>query len=357
MSEIIDVWLDGAVGETRYLLVRRGRPMTLTITRWSDAGRRARWGEVYAGRVRKVERALRGAFVDLGLKDEQGFLPLNAVRGEIMEGQTLTVRVAREGVRSKGPVLDTVSDVEPGAALTRMARREEDEAHDRAASSNAETRGAIDATIDEALSARVALAGGGAITIEPTNALTAIDVDSAGRSGEADPERLALALNIEAAHEAMRQLRLRAQGGLAAIDFVSMRQMQNRKAVEAALKEAAIRDPWAPVFAPMSRFGIIELSRAQYMRPVRDVLLDADGRKSAETVALEALRAIEREVAASRGRKVVAALAPDVADWLAGNHIGWRDALMARIGAHWEIEIAPPNAFGAAREKMDVRAV
>ncbi len=143
-------------------------------------------------------------------------------------------------------------------------------------------RADIDATIDEVLSQRIVLAGGGAITIEPTTALTAIDVDSAGRTGESDPERLALALNIEAAHEAMRQLRLRAQGGLAAIDFVSMRQAENRKAVEAALKAAGHGDPWGPIFAPMSRFGIIELSRAQYMRPVRDVLLDADGRKSAE---------------------------------------------------------------------------
>lgn len=350
MSEIIDVWLDGAVGETRYLLVRRGRPMTLTITRWSDEGRRARWGEVYAGRVRKVERALRGAFVDLGLKDEQGFLPL-AQGLSVREGELIAVGVAREGTRAKGPVL-ALEQAENLSTVGRVSRREEDERHDRAMPADAATRAAIEATIDEALSLRVALAGGGAITIEPTTALTAIDVDSAGRTGEADAERLALALNIEAAREAMRQLRLRAQGGLAAIDFVSMRQQPNRKAVEAALKDAAHGDPWGPIFAPMSRFGIVELSRAQFMRPVRDVLLDADGRRSVETVALEALRAIEREVAASRGRKVVAALATEVADWLGANHIGWRDALIQRTGAHWEIEIAPH----AAREKMDVRA-
>jgi Ribonuclease G/E len=246
-----------------------------------------------------------------------------------------------------------IEDAALPPTIGRISRREENEKHDRAASADAAMRGDIDAAIDEALSQRVSLGGGGAITIEPTTALTAIDVDSAGRTGEADPERLALALNIEAAHEAMRQLRLRAQGGLAAIDFVSMRQAESRKAVEAALKAAGHGDPWGPIFAPMSRFGIIELSRAQYMRPVRDVLLDADGRKSAETVALEALRSIEREVAASRGRKVVAALATEVADWLAANHIDWRDALNARIGAYWEIEIAP----NALREKMDVRAV
>ncbi|HWA22351.1 MAG TPA: ribonuclease E/G [Caulobacterales bacterium] len=351
MSEAIDVWLDGAVGETRYLLARQGRPITLTITRWSDAGRRARWGEVYGGRVRKVERALRGAFVDLGLKDEQGFLPLSQGR-DVREGELIAVSIAREGTRAKGPVLALTDTTNP-SAIGRIARREEDEAHDRAAPASADKRAAIDAAIDEALAQRVALAGGGAITIEPTTALTAIDVDSAGRTGEADPERLALALNVAAANEAMRQLRLRAQGGLAAIDFVSLRQAANRKAVEAALKAAAQGDPWGVVFAPMSRFGIVELSRAQLMRPVRDVLLDADGRKSAETVALAALRAIERETAASRGRKVVAALAQEVADWLGANHIGWRDALTARIGAHWEIESAP----NAPREKMDVRAL
>ncbi len=131
MSEIIDVWFDGAVGETRYLLVRSGRPMTLTITRWSDEGRRARWGEVYAGRVRKVERALRGAFVDLGLKDEQGFLPFPKDR-VVREGELLAVGVAREGTRSKGPVL-AIEAAELPSAIGRISRREENEKHDRAA--------------------------------------------------------------------------------------------------------------------------------------------------------------------------------------------------------------------------------
>lgn len=351
MSEVIDVWLDGAVGETRYLLVRSSRPVTLTITRWSDEGRRARWGEVYAGRVRKVERALRAAFVDLGLTDEQGFLPLPQGR-EVREGELVAVSVAREGTRLKGPVL-AVADAPVRGKVERLGRREEDERHDRPAPADAPRRAEIDATIDEALASRVPLAGGGAITIEPTTALTAIDVDSAGRTGEGDPERLALAVNLEAAREAMRQLRLRAQGGLAAIDFVSMRQQANRKAVESALKEAALHDPWNPIFAPTSRFGVVELTRAQYRRPARDVLLDADGRRSAETVALETLRAIERETLTSRGRKVVARVAADVADWLAQDHINWRAALGERIGMHWEIDVAPTSP----REKVDVRAI
>ena len=158
---------------------------------------------------------------------------------------------------------------------------------------------------------------------------------------------------MEAAREAVRQLRLRAQGGIAAIDFVSMREAPNRKAVEQALKAAVLHDPWNPIFAPMSRFGVVELSRAQYSRPIRDVLLDADGRKSIETVALETLRMIERETNQARGRKIVAGVAPDVATWLEAKEIPWREALEARIGGYWEIE--PVKTL--ARERIDVRAV
>jgi Ribonuclease G/E len=362
MSETLAVWLDGAIGETRYALARAGKPLVLSVTRWSDLGKRARWSEVYVGRVRGVERGLRGAFVDLGLKDEQGFLPLDsggrAERGRnrkqpVREGETLIVRVAREGVRGKGPVLALVEPAAPGTAIARIARTEDDEARDAAGPANSETRGKIDEAIEEALARQVSLLGGGLLTIEPTAALTAIDVDAGVRKGASDPERFARDLNVEAAAEAMRQLRLRGQGGLIAIDFVSMRQQDSRKAVESAVKAAAADDPWGPIFAPMSRFGIVELSRAQYMRPLRDVLLDADGRKSVETVALEALRAIERETANSRGRKVVAGVGDEVADWLEAGEIPWRPALIERLGVRWEIE----RLKTGPRDRLDVRAV
>jgi Ribonuclease G/E len=358
----LSVWLDGAIGETRYVLARGASPVAIVITRWTDAGRRARWSELYAGRVRSIERGLRGAFVDLGLKDEQGFLPLDSAglakhgrdqKYAVREGEALIVRVAREGLRGKGPVLALIDLAPAGASPERIARHEDDEARDAAAAADGETRGKIDDAIDEALSRQVALLGGGVLTLEPTTALTAIDVDAATRKGSPDPERFARDLNIEAAREAMRQLRLRAQGGLAVIDFVSMRQAENRKAVEDALKDAARDDPWGTQFTSVSRFGMVELSRAQYMRPLRDVLLDADGRKSVETVALEALRAIEREGAFNRGAKVIAGLSPEVAQWLDASHIPWAPALNDRVGPRWEIEIVKD----AARERLDVRAV
>ncbi|MGE3303862.1 MAG: ribonuclease E/G [Hyphomonadaceae bacterium] len=348
MSVPLDVWLDGAIGETRYAIARAGRPIALVITRWSDHGRRARWGEIYVGRVRKVERALGGAFVDLGLRGEQGFLPRDAggqIEGrEAREGEAVCVRIAREGARGKGPVLAGLGAAPAGAEIGRTGRREEDAAHDDAAPADAATRAALDAAIEEALAVDAPLPGGGFLRIETTAALTAIDVDAAGRKDAGDREGFARALNIEAAAEAMRHLRLRAQGGLAAIDFVSMRRPENRKAVESALREAARGDPWGPVFAPMSRFGVVELTRAQYMLPVRETLLDSAGRKSAETVALEGLRALEREAAHAHGRKLIARAPQGALDWLESDAIAWRAPLSARIGARWEIVAGPPGA-------------
>src|SRR6185295_17270123 len=102
------------IGETREALVRQGKPIALRIARSSDAGRRARWGELYCARVREIDRRRRGAFLDLGLKDEQGFLPLGEdgrvrmirERVALTEGQGVVVSVAREAARRKSPVLD-----------------------------------------------------------------------------------------------------------------------------------------------------------------------------------------------------------------------------------------------------------
>ena len=108
-----DAWLDGAIGETRYALAREGAPIALVITRWSQVGRRARWGETYVGRVRKVERALRGAFLDLGLAAEQGFLPLDGAgaaslgredKRAVREGETVAM-FRGKSAQIKGTVL------------------------------------------------------------------------------------------------------------------------------------------------------------------------------------------------------------------------------------------------------------
>jgi Ribonuclease G/E len=349
MAASVTRWIDGAVGETREIVSINGVASMVRIVRWSDAGRFARWGETYAGRVRSVDRRLRGAFVDLG-QDLDGFL---RIRGDgsadVAVGAYILVGIAREAARDKGPVLDLLGPTDADRPHRRSIP-ECDEDLDGAPPAAPDVRERIDAIIERALDRHVPLAGGGSLSIEPTSALVAVDVDAGARAGSSDPERFALALNLDAARAVMRELKLRSLGGLAAIDFVSMRAPPNRKAVEKELAAAALDDPWSVVIAPMSRFGVVELSRAQLRAPLHERLCGPDGRKSAETVALEALRAIERESRAGRGRFVMAHLAPEVARWLNGAAIPWRESLSARIGVNWAIEERP----SAPRDLIDV---
>jgi Ribonuclease G/E len=359
MSELGETWVDASIGETREALVRQGRAIALHIVRASDDGRRARWGELYCARVREVDQRRRGAFLDLGLRDEQGFLPLgddgrvrlHKQRVALHEGQGVIVAVTREAARGKNPVLELQDVGHDGQAPHLMGRHNSDE--ERAARpAETATRAKLDAAIEDALMRTAPIPGGGALTIEPTAALVAIDVDAGGRAGAGDAERFALDLNIAAAQEAARQIRLRNLGGIIAIDFVTLRAKSHRKSLEDAVQAAFADDPWSVQFGALSRFGVFELARAQLRRPLHERLRGADGRLSAETVALMALRAIEREARAQTGRQIACTVAPEVKAWLDGAPFDWRADLNNRIGMRWALDAAP-----GAREKIDARAL
>src|SRR4029079_13482603 len=112
----------------------------------------------------------------------------------------------------------------------------------------------------------VPLPEGGSIVIDPTEALVAIDVNSGNFRVEDDAERTAYEMNLRAAKEIARQLRLRDLGGVIVNDFVDMRDERNRRGVERALREAVKRDRARTKILRMSAFGIIEMTR-QRIRP------------------------------------------------------------------------------------------
>ena len=105
--------------------------------------------------------------------------------------------------------------------------------------------------LEEALGREVALPNGSLI-IEPTAALTAIDVNGAGQPLEVD---------LAAAREVARQLRLRRIGGIVVIDFVDLEGKRDRARLDAALRQAFADDPAAVQLYPMSPLGLVELSR------------------------------------------------------------------------------------------------
>lgn len=128
------------------------------------------------------------------------------------------------------------------------------------------TRFQIEQQIETAYSRTVPLPSGGAIVIDHTEALVAIDVNSARATRGADIEETAFKTNCEAADEVARQMRLRDLGGLIVIDFIDMAEAKHQRAVEQRLKDAIRYDRARVQTAKISRFGLMELSR-QRLRP------------------------------------------------------------------------------------------
>ncbi|MFB2577905.1 MULTISPECIES: Rne/Rng family ribonuclease [unclassified Acinetobacter] len=124
----------------------------------------------------------------------------------------------------------------------------------------------VESQIQTAYEREVKLPSGGSIVIDQTEALVAIDINSAKSTRGSDVEETALNTNLEAAEEIARQLRLRDMGGLIVIDFIDMGKDRHQRMVEAKLREATQSDRARIQFGQLSRFGLMEMSR-QRLRP------------------------------------------------------------------------------------------
>ncbi|MDY4281003.1 MAG: ribonuclease E [[Pasteurella] mairii] len=119
----------------------------------------------------------------------------------------------------------------------------------------------IESQIESAFQREVRLPSGGSIVIDVTEALTAIDINSARSTRGGDIEETALNTNLEAADEIARQLRLRDLGGLIVIDFIDMTPVRHQREVENRIREAVRQDRARIQISRISRFGLLEMSR------------------------------------------------------------------------------------------------
>jgi ribonuclease E len=181
----------------------------------------------------------------------------------------------------------------------------------------------IESQIETAYSREVPLPSGGAIVIDHSEALTAIDINSARATKGGDIEETALNTNLEAADEIARQLRLRDLGGLFVIDFIDMMAARNQRAVENRLRDAIKADRARIQIGRISRFGLLEMSR-QRLRPSlgESSLLTCprcNGQgsvRSVQSLALSVLRIIEEEAMKKNTERVIAHLPIDSATYL-----------------------------------------
>jgi ribonuclease E len=192
----------------------------------------------------------------------------------------------------------------------------------------------IESQIEAAFSHQVSLPSGGSIVIDPTEALTAIDINSARATKGGDIEATALNTNLEAADEIGRQLRLRDLGGLIVVDFIDMGPNRNQREVENRFREAVKSDRARVQIGRISRFGLLELSR-QRLRPslgesTQAVCPRCHGMgnvRSVESLALAILRLIGEEARKDRTAKVIVRVPVEVGNYLLNEKRDWLQSI------------------------------
>jgi len=178
----------------------------------------------------------------------------------------------------------------------------------------------IEAEIERINSHHVPLSSGGSIVIESTEAMVAIDVNSGKFRAIDDAEETAYQINIEAAKEIARQLRLRDLGGLVVCDFIDMRLDRNKRAVERTLRDELKKHKERARILRMSQFGLIEMTR-QRQRPSikRSIYADCPHChgsgvvKTLETMVLEIIRVLQLATHRPDTAKVTLTVSPGVA--------------------------------------------
>ncbi len=151
--------------------------------------------------------------------------------------------------------------------------------------------------LETAFARQVPLKSGGYIVVDETEALVAIDVNTGRHKGSKDQESTILKVNLEAADEICRQLRLRNMGGLIVLDFIDMKSRRDQQAVYQRMKQGLRRDKAKTHVLPISQLGLMEMTRQRHTESVRAAVYDdcpyCRGRgkvKSALTMSVEIQR-------------------------------------------------------------------
>jgi len=329
--------IEHAVGEDRAAIYEGRRLVELHVDRpWQKT---PRTGDQYIGRVTNIDPSVAGAWVDIDSDAEPALLPFAAQKNmpKLTEGQSVEVTILRSQIKSKGATLRFIAESsdKPGSVKkldlkSRLLLRYPDLTFDEA-SVNA---------VDAACETTLALPGGGSITLEQTQALLAVDVDKGSAVSAA-------AAANEAAKLIASQLRLRGLGGLVVVDFPNLRQPKQRKTLERTFASAFEADPNITKFNSLSRFGVIEMTRAKPDLSLDDIQNTKNATPSIETQSLRALRRLTREAAISSGAQLELIVTPEINDWLDSAPFDWRSDVTDKIGARFKL------ATGSA---VDVKA-
>ncbi|MDB5440459.1 MAG: RNA-binding protein [Caulobacteraceae bacterium] len=330
-------YLDDGPGERRGVVTLDGYPERLLIERPGELAS-LKLGARSVARIRKIERTFSSAFLALPGGGE-ALLALREGGPKFTEGAAIEVEIggeAREGKLAKARLIGEASGeprlIQSGPSLMddlrHLAGEEGEIVTGRAA------RSVADLAAEAAMAVVHALPSGGSIAIEPTRALTAIDVDLGNAAGEA--KKAARRANMEALADGARLLRLKGLGGLVVFDLVG--KGHDAVALMVAARAAFTPDNPGAAIAPISRFGTMEVSL-----PRRRAPLDLTTPMARAGMLL---RMVEREALADPGGRIEGAGDPAVVEAAKAGLAG----LNARFGGRLSLR-------GAVGGKLEARAL
>ena len=220
------------------------------------------------------------------------------------------------------------------------------------------SRFAVEPQIDSIYARTVALPGGGSIVIDATEALTAIDVNSGKASRGPSQEESIFAVNLEAAAEVARQLRLRDIGGLVVVDFIDMRSRKHEHEVERALREAMKADKARSTVGRISPNGLLEINRQRIKQALQlrthrscPTCGGTGNIPSPEFVGVNLLRRIEARAAGGHLGGVRVGLHPELADAI--QNFRRHDIAALEREFDMRIEIIAMTSLHRSDEKME----
>ncbi len=222
----------------------------------------------------------------------------------------------------------------------------------------------VEKEFEKSLNKKIWLKSGGFIVIEHTEAMATIDVNSGKFIGKKDHEKNSLKINLQAAKEIARQLRLRDIGGLIVIDFIDMEEQENKKKVFQDLKRALYADRAKVALSPISDFGLLEMTRQRtrvnLLHSVSEEcpLCHGSGRiSSKESVVTKIEGWIRRFKVNSRSKRLTIHLHPDMIEYLRVStnnlmrKIQWKNFLRIKIVEDNSIPVDDFKVFLAKTEK------
>lgn len=325
-------------------------------------------GDVYRARVTGIVPTMAGAFVALpGESAAEGFLPDSEGAKGLTEGTILAVRITRAAQGGKGPRLSARVECRAEDGPVGLMRRGLDPLRELAArypkaaviaddpalaaslrADLGDRLSRVDQAFDDAIetavaalgSPDVALASGVRLSVYPTPALVAIDVDGGGAlTGAGAATRSHLALNAAVLPELARQIRLRNLSGAILIDFAGLRARQ-RTALGAAFAASLADDPMRPRFLGFTALGLAEVARPRAKAPLHEAL------SGPLAAGLAALRVIARGLRTEPGRRPLLRAAPAVVSALEADTVALAD--LARIAGQGLKLVSDPSLPGVA---------